>query len=60
VPDQGRRGAAVKGRLKFQVWSERFQQWKTAYVLVTLLHENLIHMKAYGFKVHVGGREQFA
>lgn len=50
----------MKGRLKFQVWSERFQQWKTAYVLVTLLHENLIHMKAYGFKVHVGGREQFA
>ena len=44
----------MKGRLKFQVWSEHFQRWKTAYVLVTLLHENLIHMRAHGFKVRVG------
>jgi hypothetical protein len=60
------RGAAVRDpvfsvarimsapRLKFQVWSEKFGRWKTVYVLVTMLHENLIHMKAHGLKVRVG------
>jgi hypothetical protein len=41
-------------RLKLQVWSDAQQRWRTARVLVTMLHENLIHMKAYGFKVRVG------
>lgn len=44
----------MNGRLKFQVWSEQFQRWKTAYVLITLLHENLIMMKVHGMKVRVG------
>jgi hypothetical protein len=44
----------MNGRLKIQVWSERLQQWKTAYCLITMLHENLILMKAFRFKVRVG------
>jgi hypothetical protein len=46
-------------RLKLQVWSTTQQRWKTAYCLVTMLHENLIHLKAFGFKVRVGGRPAF-
>jgi hypothetical protein len=46
----------MNGRVKFEVWSERKHQWRTAHCLVTMLHENLIHMKAFGFKVRVGGR----
>lgn len=45
-------------RVKFEVWSEAKQQWRTAYCLITMLHENLIHMKSFGFKVRVNGREQ--
>jgi hypothetical protein len=41
-------------RLKFQVWSDAQQRWKTAYCLVTMLHENLIFMKAFGIEVRVG------
>lgn len=41
-------------RLKFQVWSDTQKRWRTAYVLVTMLHENLIMMKAHGMKVRVG------
>jgi hypothetical protein len=51
-------GATVKGRLKFQIWSDKFQTWKTTYVLVTMLHENLIMMKAHGMKVRVGSECQ--
>jgi hypothetical protein len=43
----------MRGRLKLQVWSEHLQRWKTAHVLITLLHENLIHLKAFGFEVRV-------
>jgi hypothetical protein len=43
-------------RLKLQVWSERQHVWRTAYCLVTVLHENLIMLKAFGFRVRVGGR----
>ena len=43
-------------RVKFQVWSETKSQWRTGYCLVTMLHENLIHMKAFGIKIRVGGR----
>jgi len=42
-------------RLKFQVWSDAQGRWKTAYCLITMLHENLIFMKAFGIKVRVGG-----
>ena len=45
-------------RLKFQVWSDVQQRWKTAYCLVTTLHENLIMMKAHGLKVRVNGRDE--
>jgi hypothetical protein len=41
-------------RVKFQVWSEEKRQWRTAYCLITMLHENLIHMKAFGIPVRVG------
>jgi hypothetical protein len=44
----------MKGRLKFQAWSEAQQRWKTTYCLITMLHENLIMMKAHGIKVRVG------
>jgi hypothetical protein len=56
---QRREGAAAMSapRVKFQV-QRTDGRWRTAYCLVTMLHENLIHMKAYGFKVRVGGREQ--
>jgi hypothetical protein len=42
-------------REKFQVWSDTHQQWRTAYVRVTMLYANLTMMKAHGFKVRVGG-----
>ena len=45
-------------RFKFQVWSDHFQRWKTAYVLVTMLHENLIMMKGHGLRVRVNGRPE--
>jgi hypothetical protein len=45
-------------RLKFQVWSDAQQRWKMAYCLITMLHENLILMKAFGFKVRVGSECQ--
>lgn len=41
-------------RLKFQIWNEKKQYWATAYVLITMLHENLLMMKAHGIKVRVG------
>ena len=44
----------MNGRLKFQVWSDAGQRWKTAYCLITMLHENLIHMKAFGIEACVG------
>jgi hypothetical protein len=46
----------MNGRLKFQVWSDVQQRWKTAHCLITMLHENLIMMKAHGFKVRVGSQ----
>jgi hypothetical protein len=46
-------GDAVSApRIKFQVWNG--ERWKTAQCLVTMLHENLIFMKAFGIKVRVG------
>ena len=48
----------MRGRLKLEVWSDTLQRWTTAYCLITLLHENLIHLKAYGFRVRVGGRDE--
>lgn len=48
----------MNGRVKLQVQNER-GRWRTAYCLVTMLHENLIHLKAFGFKVRVGGRSQW-
>jgi hypothetical protein len=45
----------MKDRLKFQVWSEHKSQWCAAYCLITMLHENLLMMKAHGIKVRVGG-----
>jgi hypothetical protein len=47
----------VKGRLKLQVWSTEHQRWRTAYVLITRLHENLIHLKAFGIRYRIGGHE---
>jgi len=41
-------------RLKFQVWSDTRRRWKTAYCLITMLHENLLMMKVHGIKVRVG------
>ncbi len=46
----------MKGRVKFEVWNEAKQYWAPSYCLITMLHENLIHMKAFGIKVRVGGR----
>lgn len=42
-------------RVKFQVWSEEKHAWRTTYCLITMLHENLIHMKAFGIPARVGG-----
>jgi hypothetical protein len=41
-------------RLKFQVWSDTQQRWRTAHCLITMLHENLILMNARGIKTRVG------
>lgn len=45
-------------RVRLQVWSESGGRWRTAYCLITMLHENLIHLKAFGFRVRVGGRDE--
>jgi hypothetical protein len=45
-------------RMKFQVWSDIQRRWRTAYCLITMLHENLIHMKMFGIKVRVGSECQ--
>jgi hypothetical protein len=50
------RSTQMNGRLKFQLWNERKGYWVTAYCLITMLHENLIMMKAHGFKVRVGSQ----
>jgi hypothetical protein len=48
-------GAAMSApRIKFQIWNDRKQYWVTAYCLITLLQENLIHMKAFGIETRVG------
>jgi len=39
-------------RLKLQVLNDK-GQWRTAYCLITMLHENLILLKAFGLKVRV-------
>jgi hypothetical protein len=46
----------MSGRIKLQVWGDTSRRWKTAYCLITMLHENLIHMKAFGIKVRVGSQ----
>jgi hypothetical protein len=43
-------------RLKFQVWSEAHQSWRTAYCLPEKLHNSMILMKKFGIKFRVGGR----
>lgn len=48
----------MNGRVKLQV-QRNDGRWRTAYCLITLLHENLIHLKAFGFKVRVGRRDQW-
>ncbi len=41
-------------RIKLQVWSDVQQRWRSAYCLVTMLHENLILLKAFGITFRVG------
>lgn len=43
----------MNGRIKFQVWSDAQQRWKSCYVLIAKLHSNLLMMRAHGFKVRV-------
>lgn len=47
----------IGNRVKLQVQRDD-GRWRTAYCLITMLHENLILLKAYGFKVRVGGRNE--
>lgn len=47
----------MNGRVKLQVQNDK-GHWRTAWCLITLLHENLIHLKAFGFKARVGGRPE--
>lgn len=47
----------MNGRLKLQVLNDK-GRWRTAYVLITMLHENLIMLKAHGFKVRINGRPE--
>jgi hypothetical protein len=44
----------MNGRVKLQIWSDAKQRWRTAYCLVTLLHESLLMAKAHGLTVRVG------
>lgn len=43
----------MNNRVKFQVWSERQQRWRTAYVPIPMLHGNLLLMRIHGLKVRV-------
>lgn len=43
----------MNGRIKFQVWSTDQHRWKSCYVLINMLHSNLLMMRAHGFKVRV-------
>lgn len=45
-------------RVKFEIWNEHKQYWAGAWCLITMLHENLIQMKAHGLRVRVGGRSR--
>lgn len=45
-------------RVKLEIWNEHRQYWAGAWCLITMLHENLIMMKAHGFKVRVNGRDE--
>lgn len=52
----------MNDRLKFQVWSDRLGQWRTAYVLPAKLDTNINCFTLYGFIVRVsrpGGRSQY-
>ena len=44
----------MNGRMKFQVWSESKQRWRTARCSVASLYANLTLMRMYGIKVRVG------
>lgn len=44
----------MNGRIKFQVWSESQQRWRTVYVVPDKLRQNVILLSSYGFKSRVG------
>lgn len=37
--------------MKFQVWSESKQRWRTAYCLPELLHANIDILGSYGYRL---------
>lgn len=43
----------MNNRIKFQVWSDDQQRWKTAYVRVDMLYANLVLMRSHGLKVRI-------
>lgn len=43
----------MKDRIKFQVWSEDFQRWKTVYVRQDMLMTNVTLLRSYGIKFRV-------
>lgn len=45
----------MNGRVKFQVWSPEKQLWRTAYVRIGLLPQNVQLLVSYGFTVRVDG-----
>lgn len=42
-------------RIKFQVWSDDQQRWRTVYVQSDKLRDNVVLLRAYGMKFRVGG-----
>jgi hypothetical protein len=45
----------MNGRIKFQVWSDGQQRWRTVYVYADKLRDNVILLRSYGLKFRVGG-----
>lgn len=44
-----------RNRIPVTIWSEKGRR-KTCLILITMLHENLIHFTAFGLRFRVGSR----
>jgi hypothetical protein len=45
----------MKGRFKYQVWSEVHYRWRTVYVLIDKVRENHALLRQHGFRCRIAG-----